>query len=546
MTKRRCVLYARVSTPDQEDNTSLEAQITRTGEHAAKRGYEVVEAIREVHSGGDPDRPGLLQIFELARQHAIDVVIFWTFDRFMRDERHAVIVEYELEKHGVTLEFCDLPEADAASYRILKTFYRWSADEEKRRIVKRLTDGKRARVQNGGVLVFGKAPLGYTIVQLADGRYTLEVNETEAGIVRDIFQWYTVGDKDSGPLSLGGIHKRLVERNIPCFGELRGDKGKWNRTYVGLLITNETYCGRWYYSKTGREENIAVEVPAIVSRETWDAAQRRKEQNTRTAKRNLQHEDRYLLRGMLKCKHCGYALRGQYMLTGNRKNKMFYYRCDARGWGAECDVHNAWRAEDVDAAAWGWLVEKFKDADAWRKAIQEEQEERARQLLPRQQELEGVQELIVKNRRELEKLLDLYLAGDFPKDMLNERKERIERLLDGLRNRQAHLEHLIAEQTLSAERVEFLTSFGDDVALGIEAAEHDFAKRRELVEGLELQGTLDITPEGDRVLEFTCIAGSATLDVEKHTIATGSNLAHYRSASQRRVSYQQNARPSPA
>ena len=43
-----------------------------------------------------------------------------------------------------------------------------------------------------------------------------------------------------------------------------------------------------------------------------------------------------------------------------------------------------------------------------------------------------VDDLLVENQAKLERVLDLYLAGDFPKEMLIEQKERLQKTVDAL------------------------------------------------------------------------------------------------------------------
>src|SRR5215207_8442896 len=67
-TPKRAVLYARVSTDEQaEKGYSISDQLRSLREHAARDGYNVVDAIvDDGYSGADLNRPGLRRIMELA------------------------------------------------------------------------------------------------------------------------------------------------------------------------------------------------------------------------------------------------------------------------------------------------------------------------------------------------------------------------------------------------------------------------------------------------------------------------------------------------
>jgi site-specific DNA recombinase len=72
---------------------------------------------------------------------------------------------------------------------------------------------------------------------------------------------------------------------------------------------------------------IAREVPAIVSKEVWDKAQKTLNSNILFSKRNSSHQ--YLLRGLVKCSLCGLTYIG--LASGRPSGKTdFYYRCNGK------------------------------------------------------------------------------------------------------------------------------------------------------------------------------------------------------------------------
>ena len=90
---------------------------------------------------------------------------------------------------------------------------------------------------------------------------------------------------------------------------------------IGRLIRNEAYVGRAYYNRTtfvmGRQPNkakcqvrrprdqwIPISVPAIVGEELFEAAQRVSYDNSKWSPRRTD-PDHWLLRGLVKCGHCG-------------------------------------------------------------------------------------------------------------------------------------------------------------------------------------------------------------------------------------------------
>ena len=106
-------------------------------------------------------------------------------------------------------EYPDTPEGD-----LMKNIRATIAEYERLKISERNTRGRRNKVKAGHVLTHGKAPYGYKLAEV-DGKNTLVIVPGEADIIRLIFQWYTVGDGESGPMTFGQIADQLTSLGIP-------------------------------------------------------------------------------------------------------------------------------------------------------------------------------------------------------------------------------------------------------------------------------------------------------------------------------------------
>ena len=105
------------------------------------------------------------------------------------------------------------------------------------------------------------------------------------------------------------------------------------------IVTDPIYIGHWYYNKPvdapaktkdngtiqvlkPKEQWIPIEVPAIVSQETFEAAQRQLARNRELCCRNIKRE--YLLNGLLVCGNCGFKL------VARTTNGRVYYCCSSK------------------------------------------------------------------------------------------------------------------------------------------------------------------------------------------------------------------------
>ena len=99
----------------------------------------------------------------------------------------------------------------------------------------------------------------------------------EAETVRLIFKFCLEGDERSGPLGIKEVVKTLNARGVRTRLGARFGVGP-----VHKILTNPIYIGEWRFNrrhaKTGREkpatEVIAVGVPPIIERQTFDKVQR--------------------------------------------------------------------------------------------------------------------------------------------------------------------------------------------------------------------------------------------------------------------------------
>lgn len=105
----RCVIYSRVSTDKQE----VENQIAQLKEYANRQQWEIVGVITDVCSGGKSalERDGLKKVFSMAHQKKMDVVLFWSLDRFSREGSRKTLEyltrldDYRVKWHSYTEEY---------------------------------------------------------------------------------------------------------------------------------------------------------------------------------------------------------------------------------------------------------------------------------------------------------------------------------------------------------------------------------------------------------------------------------------------------------
>jgi len=321
----RAALYARVSTEDQAKNYSIPTQLEAMRNFVIEHGFEMVkEFTDEGISGATLDRPALGELREYAAQNMVDVILVYDPDRLSRKLVHLMVLADEFERAGIKLNFVTQSMGQTPEDKMLFGMKGLFAEYERTKLLERTTRGK-MRKARAGKQPSGTAPYGY---RLTGGKHELEPQETE--VVRMIFDWLA-----NEGMSLRAIQLRLNRLGIPT----RQGKSWWQRATLYRIVRDPVYKGQWYYNKRAKapaktkkgatvqvlkpvEQWIPIEVPAVVSEETFESAQRQLEKNRESCRRNTRRQ--YLLTGLLVCGKCGFKLNARTI-----KNKV-YYCCNSK------------------------------------------------------------------------------------------------------------------------------------------------------------------------------------------------------------------------
>ncbi|MBN1220093.1 MAG: recombinase family protein [Anaerolineae bacterium] len=425
----RCLIYCRTS-GDDTDRDSLTYQEKDCTEHANKKGWDIFDVLKEDVkgvSGAELFAPEIQKAIDYARQGLYDILLVRDVKRFARDRFKANFVEYQLTEYNVKLEFVWQHFTDDSDGDFIKGIHYLLAQKERADIVKQMINGKRKRIEHkGSFIVSGNAPFGYMAKKDERGIFHAVIVEEEAKIIEMIFRWYV----EDG-LSVHAITQRLNDEKIPTYAQLRNRKRyrgivtQWYPSNVANILRSETYCGLWRYGKKGAKkyygENgkkiikafthdesncIEVEIPAIVSRKTWELAQVKLTQNK--AGRRAKYD--YLMAGRIKC-HCGYSMSGSshknpsgnlylsYRCPGHRKITKNY--CEQSAVGANL----------VDELAWNWL-ENLLTSDTLDEKLQNYVEEREREIKQLTDKLYPLEHYLEELGKRYDKLIRSYLASD--------------------------------------------------------------------------------------------------------------------------------------
>lgn len=503
----RAVTYSRVSSDDHgKDGLNLKGQIELCRDYALKKGYAIVAELSEDErgvSGASMNSPALDAALLMASQNQFDVLIVREIDRFARSLAKQLIIEQEFKKFKVEIEFVLESYQDTPEGSLHKNIKAVIAEYERVKIIERTVRGRRQKVRNGNILVHGRPPYGYRYKQ-QDQMSELIIDDAEARIIRLIYQWYVQGDDDHGPRPSKAIADKLCEMGVPIPSLSNHRNDGWSRITVQNILANETYAGVWHYGKfanrTGKRITnpphnwIPVSVPAIISRNIWEAAQEKRKKNLKDNPRNTKNP--YLLGKRATCSLCGSLLATRASSTANKFR--LYYFCPSKDHPIP---HNKkfFHAERIDAAVWLWLKNYLADPEALKVGFSEFITRYNSESSPLAERILILENLLTENRHQLQRVLDLYIDGKFSRDILTRRKKKIEEKIIELDFELGRLKERMKFWTAKSENMEILRSFIYEISNLLDDADTNHLHRRQIIETLDLQAAIEHQHEGIKV-----------------------------------------------
>jgi site-specific DNA recombinase len=448
-------------------------------------------------------------------QRAVEAVIVYASDRLTRNLAHLLLLREQMAVAGVELHYCTRGKSENSPEGQMTENIEGVFNEYWRaKIAEGSMRGRNKKAETGHCVLGGRPPFGYRVV---DGRTV--IHAPEAAVVRQIFAWYTYGEDTLPPFSLMEITRRL---NDSPMRTQRG--GQWSATTVLNLLKREMYAGVAYYGKTrkgqradGKRTNVKqppdrwvrmdVADLALVDAETFQAAQKRLDENKHLAARNTRHD--YLLRGRLRCGRCGRRMSciKSHNTARGRRREVEVYRCNqaSRTSSADRICGASCVARKVDEPFWEWLVALLQDEVNLERGLNEMRARAEAALAPRRQRIATIDSLIERAESKVQRLIATFAgdddAGDIAQAAVKAQVRAIGKERDALR---AEREMLIAE-TRAGEfsDVDWEAIRRTAAAVSRRTAYATRAQMRLIVDALDVQAVLR-DGEGGRWLDVTC------------------------------------------
>lgn len=332
--KLRVAAYARVSTEQDEQQNSYEAQVnyyTQFIKNCPTWTLVDIYADEGISGTSTKQREGFNRMIADAKAGKIDLILTKSISRFARNTVDTLNTVRELQRLGIEVRFEkeNINTLDKQSEVIL-TIMSSLAQEESRSISENVKWGHQRSMQQGKVSIPYDRFLGYKKGE--DGKPMID--EEQAAIVREIY------DKFLDGVSIQAIAQMLTERKIPtpC------GKEKWAVSTVNSILSNEKYKGDCLRQKTYTADYLTKDVrknngdrrqyyienshPAIIDEETFELAQIERAKRSKIGRKWRSNSP---LSNLIICGDCGEYF-GHKIL---RKGREVWY-CNKRYEGARC------------------------------------------------------------------------------------------------------------------------------------------------------------------------------------------------------------------
>lgn len=340
--QKRVAAYCRVSTDEEEQLSSYEAQKTYyTDKIMCNKEWTMVGIFADEGITGTSakKRPEFLRMIRLCKQKKIDIILTKSISRFARNTVDCLKYIRGLRELGIAVVFekenINTLESDS---ELLITLLGAFAQAESESISANVRWGKRQAMREGKAIIQYKKL--YAFEKDSDGN--LRIIPEQAEVVRRIYRQYLSG------MSLRMIKHELESEHIPN----AAGGTTWTTTVLRSILTNEKYCGDVLLQKTFTSDCISRKVikntgqlpmyliqdhhEGIVDRSTFQATQTELARRTSVrspSKKNAptgksSYASKYALSERLVCGECGTLYR---RCTWSRNGKKrVVWRCVSR------------------------------------------------------------------------------------------------------------------------------------------------------------------------------------------------------------------------
>ncbi len=321
--QNKAVILVRVSSREQKEGYSIDAQLTRLRKYCEQKELEVIKEFVIVESSTRGEREKFYEMINFIKKQKETInLVCDKVDRLQRSFKEMPIID-ELRRSGkLILHFFvegQILDANSNSSQIMayqmyimmaESYTNSISDNVKRSFEKMRQEGK----------ITGTAPIGYLNKNDGRGKTDIILDPDRAFLVKRIFEEYS-----TGLYSLKEIRKKTIEWNLK-------NKTKSN-TYLSVSQIDKLLKNKFYYGvATYKGQDYKHIYPHIIDKDLFDKCD--DVRNGRHRNRSNTTKTDFIFKGMIKCKNCGCTVTPEL-----KKGKYVYLRPNSKP-GCTCKQIN--------------------------------------------------------------------------------------------------------------------------------------------------------------------------------------------------------------
>lgn len=309
----QAIIFARVSTKEQEPGASLKAQREAMEDYCNKIGLPIVQKYKVIESSTNGKRVQFNEMLDFVRkQKRKTAIVVHCIDRFQRRFNECVEVESLLLDDKTDLHFCKeglILTKNSPSSDIM----RWDMGILSGKMyVANLRDNvNRGMNYNWSIGKYQtKAPVGYLNVNK-----DIIIDEERAPLVKKMFEMYATGRH-----SIKSLHKFAEEMHL-CSAHTKTNKPLGRETIYAML-KNPFYYGEMVI----RGEKMPHMYEPLIQKTLYDKVQALLSGNKIHTKAQEYAKIPFIFRGLVKCANCGSTISSESHKKKSGK-EYTYLRC---------------------------------------------------------------------------------------------------------------------------------------------------------------------------------------------------------------------------
>ncbi|HEY1192611.1 recombinase family protein [Flavobacterium sp.] len=361
--EKQAIILVRVSTLVQDYQSQI-YDLQKYGESLGYTKFHVIET-KETAFADLNAKVGTNDMFKYIEQNPeYNTIIVTEISRLARRQsilhqlkEHCINKQIQIHIKDINFKLLDEHGHVQQQSEMIFTLYGMFAESEVKTKIERFKRERR-ELKAVGLSIGGKLLFGYDRMRLENKKNTLIINDEQANIVRQIYNWYLNGLNNAKNPSIKAISMECVKLGYHKYTHSKRNVNKLlkEEAYTGLKTTNNKYKNTKFGIVAGEPEykvsNSIIKYPVILDNDTFDKVQTKLLINTTNADKDTKHTS--ILSKLIKCPSCGRSLQANYRnAQGMNKNS---YRCTSRGDTVACASKNKSLPMNlVDSAVWSLI-----------------------------------------------------------------------------------------------------------------------------------------------------------------------------------------------